>query len=73
MNYNMETGAVESIISVPICERVVNCDVSEDVSVPEGCAEVRKVIALRENILSPAKFVGARSVDFSGSADYTLI
>ncbi len=73
MNYNMETGAIESIISVPICERVVNCDVSEDVSVPEGYSEVRKVIALRENILSPAKFVGARSVDFSGSVDYTLI
>ena len=73
MNYNMETGAVESIISVPICERVVNCDVSEDISIPEGYSEVRKVIALKENILSPAKFVGTRSVDFSGSVDYTLI
>ena len=73
MNYNMETGAVESIISAPICKRVVNCDVSEDVSVPEGYSEVRRVIALRENILSPAKFVGARSVDFSGSVDYTLV
>ena len=73
MNYNMETGAVESIISVPICQRVVNCDVSEDIIIPEGSSEVRKIIALRENILSPAKFVGARSVDFSGSVDYTLI
>ena len=73
MNYNMETGAIESIISVPICERVINCDVNEDVSVPEGYSEVRKVIALRENIMSPAQFVGARSVDFSGSVDYTLI
>lgn len=73
MNYNMETGAIESIISVPICERVVNCDVNEDISVPEGYSEVRKVIALRENIMSPAKFVGARSVDFSGAVDYTLI
>ena len=73
MNYNMETGAIESVISVPICERVVNCDVSEDISIPEGACEVRKVLALRENILTPAKFVGARSVDFSGSVDYTLI
>ena len=73
MNYNMETGAVESVISVPICQRVVNCDVSEDIVVPEGYSEVRKIIALRENILSPSKFVGARSVDFSGSVDYTLI
>lgn len=73
MNYNMETGAIESVISVPICQRVVNCDVNEDVVVPEGYSEVRKIIALRENIMAPAKFVGARSVDFSGSVDYTLI
>ena len=73
MNYHMETGAIESVISVPICQRVVNCDVSEDIVVPDGYSEVRKIIALRENILSPAKFVGARSVDFSGSVDYTLI
>lgn len=73
MNYNIDTGAIESMISLPICQRVVNCDVSEDVTIPEGFPEVRRVLALRENILSPAKFVGARSVDFSGAVDYTLI
>lgn len=73
MNYNMETGAIESIISIPVCSRVVNCDVSEDISVSESFPEVRRIIALKENILSPAKFVGARSVDFSGSVDYTLV
>lgn len=73
MNYNMETGAIESVISVPICARTVNCDVSEDINVADSFPEVRKVIALKENILSPAKFVGAKSLDFSGSVDYTLI
>lgn len=73
MNYNIDTGAIESMISLPICQRVVNCDVSEDVTVPDGFPEVRRVLALKENILSPAKFVGARSVDFSGAVDYTLI
>ena len=73
MNYNIETGVVESAISIPICKRVVNCDVSEDVSIPEGLPEVRRVLALKENILSPAKFVGAKSIDFSGAVDYTLV
>lgn len=73
MNYNVDTGALESAISLPVCQRTVNCDVSEDVAIPEGLPDVRRVIALRENILSPAKFVGARAVDFSGSVDYTLI
>ena len=73
MNYNIETGVAESAISIPICNRVVNCDVSEDISIPEGFPEVRRVLALRENILSPARFVGAKSIDLSGAIDYTLV
>lgn len=73
MNYNIETGVAESAISIPICNRVINCDVSEDVSIPEGFPEVRRVLALKENILSPAKFVGAKAVDFSGAVDYTIV
>ena len=73
MNYNIETGALESIISLPICNRVINCDVSEDVNLPEGLPDVRRVLALKENILSPAKFIGAKSVDMSGAVDYTVI
>ena len=72
-NYNIETGATESIISLPTCSRVINCDVSEDISIPEGLPDVRRVLAVRENILSPAKFIGARAVDMSGSVDYTVI
>ena len=66
MNYNMETGAVENVISVPICERVINCDVSEDVNLPDGLPDVRRVLAVKENILSPAKFIGAKALDMSG-------
>ena len=73
MNYNIETGAVESIISLPICNRVINCDVSEDVSIPEGFPDVRRVLAVKENILSPAKFIGSKTVDMSGSVDYSIV
>ena len=73
MNYNIETGAVESIISLPLCNRVINCDVCEDVNIPEGLPDVRRVLAVKENILSPAKFIGARAVDMSGSVDYSVV
>ena len=73
MNYNIETGAVESIISLPVCNRVISCDVSEDISLPEGLPDVRRVLAVRENILSPAKFIGAKAVDVSGAVDYTVV
>ena len=73
MNYNMETGAIESVISLPLSSRVINCDINEDVTLPEGYPDLRRVLALRENLLSPSKFVGARSVDVSGAVDYTLI
>ena len=73
MNYNIETGAIENIISLPVCNRIINCDVNEDVNVPEGFPDVRRVLALKENILSPAKFIGAKAVDMSGSIDYTVV
>lgn len=73
MIYNTETGVLEGAISLPLCTRTVNCDVNEDISVPEEFPEVRRFLAIRENILAPAKFIGARSVDFSGAVDYTLI
>ena len=73
MNYNIETGAVESIISLPICNRVINCDLSEDINIPEDLPDVRRVLAVKEKTLSPTKFIGAKSVDMSGSVDYTVI
>ena len=73
MNYNIETGAVENVISLPICNRVINCDISEDVNIPDGLPDVRRVLAVKENILSPAKFIGAKSVDVSGNVDYSLV
>lgn len=73
MNYNIETGTVASLISLPVCNRVINCDVSEDINIPEGLPDVRRVLALKENILSPAKFIGAKSVDMSGAVDYSVI
>lgn len=73
MNYNIETGAIESVVSLPMCNRVINCDVSEDVNLPDGLPDVRRVLAVKENILSPAKFIGAKAVDMSGAVDYTVI
>ena len=73
MSYNMETGAPESVISLPLASRVINCDINEDLTLPEGYPDVRRVLALRENLLSPTKFIGARSVDISGAVDYTVI
>ena len=73
MNYNIETGAIESIVSLPMCNRIINCDVSEDVNLPDGLPDIRRVLAVKENILSPAKFIGAKAVDMSGAVDYTVI
>ena len=73
MSYNMETGAPESVISLPMSKRVINCDINEDVTIPEGYPDVRRVLALRENLLSPSKFIGARSVDISGAIDYVIL
>lgn len=73
MNYNTETELFESAVFSLVCAKNASLDVNEEISIPEGLPDVRRTLALKENILSPAKFIGARSVELSGAIDYTVI
>lgn len=62
-----------SRISMPMCQRTVNTDISEDITIPDYYPEIRRVMYVKEYLPTPAAFVGGGRVEISGVADYTLI
>lgn len=60
-------------LCMPMCKRVINTDISEDIIIPDYYPEIRRVLCVRENMLPPAKFVSGNKIDISGVVDYTLI
>ena len=62
-----------SRITMPLTQREVNTDISEDVTLPDYLPEIRKVLYVKENALPPAKFISGGKADVSGVIDYTLM
>lgn len=72
MEFSQEISRV-SRLCMPMCQRTVNTDISEDMTIPDYYPEIRRVLCLSEALPSPAAFVGGGRVELSGVADYTLI
>lgn len=60
-------------LCMPMCKRVINTDISEDIILPDYYPEIRRVLCVRENMLPVAKFISGNKIDISGVVDYTLI
>ncbi len=60
-------------LCMPMCKRVINSDISEDITLPDYYPEIRRVLCVRENLLPPSKFVSGNKIDIGGTVDYTLI
>ena len=58
---------------MPICNRVVNTDVTEDFTLPDYYPEIRRVLYVKETMLPPAKFISGNKLDVNGVVDYTLV
>ena len=60
-------------IMLPLCNKIVTSEISNDYTLPDYQAEIRRILALRENILPPAKYINGDAVELDGNIDYTLI
>ncbi len=70
MDFNLNS---EGYISLPMCQRVINTDISEDFTLPDYNPEVRRVLYVKEALLPPAKFISGNKLDVNGVVDYTLV
>lgn len=72
MEMNQERIGGERIL-MPMCTRVINSDISEDLTLPDYYPEIRRVLYVRESPLPPSAFVGGSKIDVNGIMDYTLV
>lgn len=71
MDFNEQNSM--SRITMPIIRRQINSDVSEDFTLADYYPEIRKVLYLREVLLTPSKFVSGNKIDIGGVVDYDLV
>ncbi len=72
MNFNADISGTRHI-TLPICQRILNTDVSEDFTLPDYNPEMRRVLYVKESLLPPARFISSNKLDVNGVVDYTLV
>lgn len=70
---NMDGNERERTLTGRLCERRVSREISGDFTVPDSQPEVRRVLAVTERVLPPAKYVGASAVECNGTVDYRVL
>ena len=73
MNQYEETSANVGRAMLPLCNRIITSEVTNDYTLPDYQPEIRRVIAINENIAPVAKYVSSDSVELDGNIDYTLL
>ena len=72
---NMEKNGRDTGIALTgrICDKRITAELSNDFTVPDTQPEIRKILAVTERLLPPAKYVGGATVECNGVVDYRVI
>ena len=58
---------------LPICDKIINTEISNDYTLPDYQAEIRRILRVGVSALPPAKFISGSSAEFNGVIDYDLV
>ena len=72
MNNEAMYGSGTRRIKMPVCNKFVTTELSNDYILPDYQPEIRKVLGITSEILPPAKYVGAANAEFNGTVDYQV-
>jgi len=61
------------LITVSLCDRTVNTEVSGDFTLPDYQPELRRLLAVMPTPLPPAKYVESTGVELNGTVDYQVL
>ncbi len=71
-NYIKEEGGGTRIFSM-LCERAMNTDLADEVSLPDYQPEIKRLLRVRATVHPADKYVGSGSVELSGLVDYCIL
>lgn len=64
---NYDSG---DLIRIPVCDKSVTCELSEDVTLPDYQPDIKRLLGIRAMPQFPSRYVGNSSAEFSGELDY---
>ncbi len=66
-------GAAPKRFRMPLCDRIITAEVSNDYTLPDYQPEIRRILRVGASILPPAKYIEGNSVEFNGTIDYHML
>ena len=60
-------------LCMPLCDRFVTTDISNDYTLPDYEAEIRRVLNVSALVTPPAKYISATGAEFNGNVDYNVL
>ncbi len=70
---NSAYGAAPKRFQMPICDKSISGEFSNDYTLPDYQPEIRRVLRIDASILPPAKYIGGSSAELSGNIDYQML
>lgn len=66
-------GANPRRFQMPLCERTVTTELSNDYTLPDYQPEIRRILRVGTSVIPPAKYIGGSNAEFNGNIDYNLL
>ena len=60
-------------VTVPMCDRTLNAEVSGDFTFPDYQPELRRLLSVTPTVLPPAKYVGSGRAELNGTVDFLVL
>ena len=57
-------------LTMPLCDRLVNSEVSVDYTLPDYQPEIRRLLYVSPTVLPPAKYIGGGTAELNGTVDF---
>lgn len=60
-------------LCMPVCDRFVTTDISNDYTLPDYQPEIRRILNVSSVVTPPAKYISATGAEFNGNVDYNIL
>jgi len=63
----------ESKIQIPVCNKTIVSDISEDFTLPDYLPEMRRLLRITPRVQIPARYISSSLAEFSGNINWSVL
>lgn len=60
-------------IQIPICDKTVTTEISEDFTLPDYLPEIRRLLRITPSVTPPSRYIGNDIAEFSGNVGWSVL